>query len=343
MHAKPSHENQSGGFHTELIEKKQFCVWEHEVDLSVSRQTAPEHTPLLPSRHIRALGNGHNWHQGPTVPSLSGGDTKGDTVKQSLTLAMIAKRYPQGTWIHVFTDESATNIVTSGKHCSNHCRNKSPLWCPLCPVGLSKPQAPKPGQSPTASYSYQEGFFYCVRCDDRAKSSGWFLLGSPPSAVVWQLAPRAWCPLQCLLAKTAGVLSPCVGRSEECAQEFAPQSHIHSGLNQEDLVSSDGFLSPQWPVRRQKMVVWVILSRVLIWSFCGSYPLFFNLQADFCFCFRRVLTSLYVVEKWGWGSFAAAFASLSAVSSPAMPTCAGTHWSTTLLLSDRVRRLLCSC
>ena len=29
------------------------------------------------------------------------------------------------------------------------------------------------------------------------------------------------------------------------------------------------------------------------------------------------------------------FASLSAVSFPAMPTCAGTHWSTTLLLSDR--------
>ena len=39
-------------------------------------------------------------------------------------------------------------------------------------------------------------FFFCVRCDDRAKSSGRWLLGSPPSAVVQQLAPRAWCPLQ---------------------------------------------------------------------------------------------------------------------------------------------------
>ena len=87
-------------------------------------------------------------------------------------------------------------------------------------------------------------FFFCVRCDDRAKSSGRWLLGSPPSAVVRQLAPRAWCPLQCLLAKTVGVLSPAVGRSEECAQEFAPQSHIHSGLIQQDLdlVSSDVFL-----------------------------------------------------------------------------------------------------
>ena len=27
-----------------------------------------------------------------------------------------------------------------------------------------------------------------------------------------------------------------MGRSEECAQEFAPHSHIHSGLNQQDLV-----------------------------------------------------------------------------------------------------------
>ena len=85
-------------------------------------------------------------------------------------------------------------------------------------------------------------FFFCVRCDDSAKSSGRWLLGSPPSAVVRQLAPRARCPLQCLLAKTVGVLSPGVGRSEECAQEFVPQSHIHSGLNQQDLVPSDVFL-----------------------------------------------------------------------------------------------------
>ena len=34
-----------------------------------------------------------------------------------------------------------------------------------------------------------------------------------------------------------------VGRSEECAQEFAPQRHIHSGLIQQDLVSSDVFLA----------------------------------------------------------------------------------------------------
>ena len=49
-----------------------------------------------------------------TVPSLSGGDTHGDTVKQPLTLAMIAEGYPQGAWIIVFTDESAASAVTNG-------------------------------------------------------------------------------------------------------------------------------------------------------------------------------------------------------------------------------------
>ena len=78
--------------------------------------------------------------------------------------------------------------------------------------------------------------FFCIWCD--AKSSGQWLLGSPLSTVVRQFAPRAWCPLQCLLAKAVGVLSPGVGRSEECAQEFTPQSHIHSGLNQQDQISS---------------------------------------------------------------------------------------------------------
>ena len=101
--------------------------------------------------------------------------------------------------------------------------------------------APKCGISEVQRFFFF--FFFCVRCDDRAKSSGRWLLGSPPSAVVWLLAPRACCPLQCLLAKTVGVLSPGVGRSEECAQGFAPQSHIHSGLNQQDLVSLDVFLT----------------------------------------------------------------------------------------------------
>ena len=53
-----------------------------------------------------------------------------------------------------------------------------------------------------------------------------------------------------------------MGRSEECAQEFAPQSHIHSGLNQQDLISSstqteDGGLSP--PIKGVNLVfLWVI-------------------------------------------------------------------------------------
>ena len=61
---------------------------------------------------------------------------------------------------------------------------------------------------------------------DVLKSSGRWLIASLPSAVVRQLAPRAWCPLQCLLAKTVGVLSPGVCRSEECAQESASRQSI---------------------------------------------------------------------------------------------------------------------
>ena len=34
-----------------------------------------------------------------------------------------------------------------------------------------------------------------------------------------------------------------VGRSEECAQEFAPQSDIHRGLNRQDPISSGVFLA----------------------------------------------------------------------------------------------------
>ena len=131
-----------------------------------------------------------------TVPSLSDGDTQDDTVKQFLTLVMIAERYPQEAWIHVFTDGSAADAVTNGeagilvkwrtkrlgeRGCGKAllklpCRNRSPhtgclhspgfrsrlqtscipLWRPLRPAGIPKPQAPKSDQSPT-SHSYQEG------------------------------------------------------------------------------------------------------------------------------------------------------------------------------------------
>ena len=62
---KPSNENQAGRSHQESAKKKQFCAWEQEAETTVSRQTAPEHTYLLPTRYVRALGKGHNWHQGP--------------------------------------------------------------------------------------------------------------------------------------------------------------------------------------------------------------------------------------------------------------------------------------
>ena len=46
-------------------------------------------------------------------------------------------------------------------------------------------------------------------------------------------------------------------------------------------------LSPHWPVCRRKMVVWVLLSRVLIWSFCGHiHCLFFTSKPNYRFLFH---------------------------------------------------------
>ena len=39
--------------------------WASQSEPPVSQQSTPEHTSLLPTRHARALGNGHNWHQAP--------------------------------------------------------------------------------------------------------------------------------------------------------------------------------------------------------------------------------------------------------------------------------------
>ena len=90
------------------------------------------------------------------------------------------------------------------------------------------------------------------------------------------------------------------------------------------------------------MVVWVLLSRVLIWSFCGSCPLFFSLQADFCL-FQKGLDFFVWGGEVGLREFCCCLYQSVCSLFPAMPTCAGTHRSTTLLLFDRVHRLLCSC
>ena len=48
-----------------------------------------------------------------TVSSLSCGHTQDDKVRKSLTLAMVAERYPQEAWIHVFSDGSTNNSVAN--------------------------------------------------------------------------------------------------------------------------------------------------------------------------------------------------------------------------------------
>ena len=51
------------------------------------------------------------------------------------------------------------------------------------------------------------------------------------------------------------------------------------------------FLNPQWPAHRRKMVVWVLLSRVLIWSFCGPYQVSRLISASARFVFYLVYLS----------------------------------------------------
>ena len=49
-----------------------------------------------------------------TVPHLTTKDEHSDTVKKALTLAMLDERYPQESWIRVFTDGSATDAIKNG-------------------------------------------------------------------------------------------------------------------------------------------------------------------------------------------------------------------------------------
>ena len=112
-----------------MIGLKKNFEWSH---------TQKSHSEVVNSRDV--AGNAEEVEE-PTDENYQANTD--DTVKQSLNLAMIAERYPQKTWIHVFTDGSATNVVTNwggggggggggwggqrasasmaaGKHCSNY-------------------------------------------------------------------------------------------------------------------------------------------------------------------------------------------------------------------------------
>ncbi|KAK7093816.1 hypothetical protein V1264_007506 [Littorina saxatilis] len=55
-----------------------------------------------------------NLHISTTVPYVTSRDSQNDTARRTLTLAMIAERYPEDAWIHAYTDGSATNAVANG-------------------------------------------------------------------------------------------------------------------------------------------------------------------------------------------------------------------------------------
>ena len=49
-----------------------------------------------------------------SVKHITSRDAQSDTSKQALTLAMIADQYSSESWIHIFTDGSATNAIKDG-------------------------------------------------------------------------------------------------------------------------------------------------------------------------------------------------------------------------------------
>ena len=87
-----------------------------------SKRLARKHQDDLPPAHLLNSSDlpqpwnedFRNLHISTTVPQVTSGDSQADTVKRTLTLAMIAERYPEESWIHVYTDGSATRAVRDG-------------------------------------------------------------------------------------------------------------------------------------------------------------------------------------------------------------------------------------
>ena len=50
----------------------------------------------------------------PSVPCVTTKDNQDDIVRMAFSLSMVEEQNPSEAWIHVYTDRSATNAVTSG-------------------------------------------------------------------------------------------------------------------------------------------------------------------------------------------------------------------------------------
>ena len=84
----------------------------------LSKTTMANLPPTLP---ITAADIPKPWKEDPKnvrikteVPQVGDRDTQNDITKRTLTLAMIEDMYPPESWIHVYTDGSATEAVTDG-------------------------------------------------------------------------------------------------------------------------------------------------------------------------------------------------------------------------------------
>ena len=78
------------------------------------RDKLPVTTPLTPATLQKP------WDALPinqintSVTQLLYEDQQSDVVKKALTMALVAESFPGESWIHVYTDGSATNAVTDG-------------------------------------------------------------------------------------------------------------------------------------------------------------------------------------------------------------------------------------
>ena len=118
MHARQSHENLTAcmeGLTKNRLKRSSFArenkKLTHQFQDRLPLSTLPRFPPDMSEPWVTGITD-IKVHT--TFPSLSCGNTQDETVTQCPTLAMTAERYPREAWIHVFTDESATNALTNG-------------------------------------------------------------------------------------------------------------------------------------------------------------------------------------------------------------------------------------
>ena len=102
---KPSHENQAGSLTKNQLKRNNFVHESKKLSCQFHDRLPQSTNPFFPPHMSEPwVMDITDIKVHTTVPYFFGLHTQDETMKQSLTLAMIAERYPQEAWIHVFTD-----------------------------------------------------------------------------------------------------------------------------------------------------------------------------------------------------------------------------------------------